>query len=211
RAARARRRLGEGVDGRGASSPRADVVRRQARRALSGRPPGCRAMISVVCPFFNEEAIIDPSVRLMLQNLATLSEEWELIIVNDGSRDRSLELARALEAEDRRLRGVSYPDNRGRGYAIRTGVGHARGDLVLTTEIDSSWGDDICVTLAAELRKRPDADIVIASPHLPGGGYRNVPLARVLLSTAGNYVIRSGLTYSVTMHTGMTRGYRREK
>jgi len=168
-------------------------------------------MISVVCPFYNEERIIDASVRLMLCNLAELPEEWELIIVDDGSRDRSLELARALEAEHPQLRVLSYAVNRGRGYAIRTGVARARGDIVITTEIDSSWGDDIAARLAAELRKRPDADMIIASPHLPEGGYRNVPIGRVLLSSIGNYVIRSGLSYSVTMHTGMTRGYRREK
>lgn len=168
-------------------------------------------MISVVCPFFNEEAIIEASVRLMASNLAKLPEDWELIIVDDGSRDRSLALARALEPLYPQLRVLSYAVNRGRGYAIRTGVAHARGDIVITTEIDSSWGDDIAQRLAAELRRRPDADIIIASPHLPEGGYRNVPLARVLLSSIGNYVIRSGLSYSVTMHTGMTRGYRREK
>ena len=168
-------------------------------------------MISVVCPFFNEEAIIEASVRLMLDSLAKLPEEWELIIVDDGSRDGSLALARALAAQHPQLRVLSYAVNRGRGYAIRTGVAQARGDIVITTEIDSSWGDDIAARIAAELRKRPDADIVIASPHLPEGGYRNVPLWRVVLSSVGNYVIRSGLSYSVTMNTGMTRGYRREK
>lgn len=168
-------------------------------------------MISVICPFFNEESIIEASVRLMLLNLAKLPEDWELIIVDDGSRDRSLALARQLEAQHPQLRVLSYAVNRGRGYAIRTGVAHAHGDIVITTEIDSSWGDDIVLRLVTELRKRPDADIIIASPHLPEGGYRNVPLWRVLLSSVGNYVIRSGLSYSVTMHTGMTRGYRREK
>jgi glycosyltransferase involved in cell wall biosynthesis len=168
-------------------------------------------MISVVCPFFNEEAIIEASVRLMLENLAKLPEDWELIIVDDGSRDRSLALARALEARHPQLRVLSYGVNRGRGHAIRTGVAQARGDIVITTEVDSSWGDDIATRIAAELRMRPEVDIVIASPHLPEGGYRNVPVWRILLSSVGNYVIRSGLTYRVTMHTGMTRGYRREK
>lgn len=168
-------------------------------------------MISVVCPFYNEEMIIEASVRLMLHNLAALPDAWELIIVNDGSRDHSLELAHKLEAEYPPLRVVSYPVHRGRGYAIRTGVTQARGDMVITTEIDASWGDDIVLRIAAELHKRPDADIIIASPHLPGGGYKNVPLWRVFLSSFGNYVIRSGLTYSVTMNTGMTRGYRREQ
>ncbi|MBA2733536.1 MAG: glycosyltransferase family 2 protein [Acidobacteria bacterium] len=168
-------------------------------------------MISVICPFYNEEAILEGSVNLMMQNLAALEDEWELIIVNDGSRDRSLELARSLERSYSRLKVLSYSTNRGRGYALRAGIAEARGDIVVTTEIDSSWGDDIVARIVDEFSKRPDADMIIASPHLPGGGYRNVPSKRVFLSAAGNHVIRAGLTYSVTMNTGMTRGYRREK
>jgi hypothetical protein len=90
-------------------------------------------------------------------------------------------------------------------------VSQARGDIVITTEIDSSWGDDIVRRIVDEFEQRPDADVVIASPHLQGGGYKNVPALRVFFSTFGNYIIRGGLTYGVTMNTGMTRGYRREK
>lgn len=168
-------------------------------------------MISIVCPFYNEEAILENSVRLMLRNLSSLNDSWELIIVNDGSRDTSPRLARELEMEHAQLRVVSYSLNRGRGYAIRRGIEEARGDLVVTTEIDSSWGDDIVQRIVDQFRATPGTDIVIASPHLPGGGYRNVPGFRTFLSTFGNYVIRSGLTYDVTMNTGMTRGYKREK
>lgn len=168
-------------------------------------------MISVVCPFFNEESILEKSVLLMLENLSSLPEEWELIIVNDGSTDPSLEIARTLALRHPRLRVVTYPTNRGRGYAIRTGVAEARGRIIVTTEIDSSWGDDIVHRIVDEFERRSDADIIIASPHLPDGAYKNVPARRVFLSTLGNYIIRGGLTYSITMNTGMTRGYRREK
>jgi glycosyltransferase involved in cell wall biosynthesis len=168
-------------------------------------------MISVVCPFYNEEAIIAASVTVMLQNLETLADPWELIVVNDGSRDGSLAIVQGLAALEPRLRVVTYEHNQGRGYALRTGIQHAKGDLVVTTEIDSSWGDDIVPRLVHAFRDHPDADVIIASPHLAGGGYRNVPLKRVLLSSVGNYIIRGGLTYKVTMNTGMTRAYRREK
>ena len=168
-------------------------------------------MISVVSPFHNEALIIEASVRLMMTNLESLPGEWELIVVDDGSTDHSLEIARGLEKEFAQLRVLSYPTRRGRGYAIRQGVAQARGDIVVTTEIDSSWGDEIVSRIVAEFDKHPEADIVIASPHLAGGGYKNVPVSRVLLSTIGNYVIRGGLTYGVTMNTGMTRGYRRDR
>jgi len=162
---------------------------------------------SIICPFFNEENIIAASVKLMLSNLGKLKEPWELIIVNDGSTDNSVSIARRLESENDNLRLVSYEYNRGRGYAIRQGAYKASGDIIVTTEIDSSWGDDIILRIVDEFKTKPDADIIIASPNLPSGGYKNVPLLRIILSRFGNLIVRSGLTYKVTMNTGMTRGY----
>ncbi len=167
-------------------------------------------MISIVCPFYNEETIIENSIHLMMDNLKSLPDEWELIIVDDGSTDQSLEIAQSLIRVYPKLRIAGYPVNRGRGYALRTGVSEARGELVVTTEIDSSWGDDIVHKIVAEFRQKKDADIIVASPHLPGGGYKNVPSKRVLLSSMGNRLIRSGTNSHITMNTGMTRGYRRE-
>lgn len=168
-------------------------------------------MISVVCPFYNEEAILEKSVELMLHNLEKLEGKWELIIVNDGSKDDSLKIAREREKNHPNLKVLSYTLNKGRGFALRTGVAHAQGEIVVTTEIDSSWGDDIVYRIVQAFNEHPDADIVIASPHLPGGGYKNVPFKRVFLSKYGNKIIRASLTNSITMNTGMTRGYRKEK
>jgi dolichyl-phosphate beta-glucosyltransferase len=168
-------------------------------------------MISVVCPFYNEESILEGAVRLMVKNLASLGQEWELVIVNDGSLDGSLAVARRMEAEIPQLRVVSYLPNKGRGYALRQGVGAARGELAITTEIDCSWGDDIVHRLVAAFKDHPDADIIVASPHLPGGGYKNVPASRVFLSAMGNHIIRAGLSAGITMNTGMTRAYKRDR
>lgn len=167
--------------------------------------------VSVVCPFFNEEAILENAVGAMLANLASLEHEWELIIVNDGSTDGSAEIARKLEQDSRNLRVVGYEVNQGRGYAIRTGIEAANGEIVVTTEVDCSWGDDIVHRLVKALLNDPSSDIVIASPNLPGGGYRNVPARRVLISRLGNTIIRAAHSRSITMYTGMTRAYRRKK
>ena len=80
----------------------------------------------------------------------------------------------------------------------------------MTTEIDLSWGEDIVHQLVAEMREHPEIDMVVASPHLPGGGYKNVPAKRVWLSRVGNHIIRACMTNAATMNTGMTRAYRRE-
>ena len=60
------------------------------------------------------------------------------------------------------------------------------------------------------MRAHPETDIVVASPHLPGGGYKNVPFKRVWLSRLGNQVIRACMSNSTSMNTGMTRAYRRQ-
>ena len=163
-------------------------------------------MISIVCPFYNEAGIIETAVRRMLANLATLDRPWELIIVNDGSTDNSFALAHALEPENPQLRVIGYAENRGRGFALRTGIIAARGDLVVTTEVDCSWGDDIVHRIAKVFDEHPNADMVVASPNLPGGGYQNVPPRRVAISRGGNMLLRAALSTRITMYTGMTRG-----
>ena len=166
--------------------------------------------VSVVTPFYNEAEIVEDAIRALVASLSTLSRKWELIVVDDGSTDGSGAIARRVASEHSNVRVLGYPTNRGRGHALRTGIAVARGDLVVTTEIDLSWGERIVQELLAKFEEAPDTDIVVASPHLPGGGYRNVPARRVWLSRIGNRIIRAGVSNAATMNTGMTRAYRRE-
>ena len=174
-------------------------------------PVGTKATLdlSVVCPFYNEEEIVGEAIRSLLDRLRRFDVTWELIVVNDGSTDGSEEIARAIRREHPELRVLGYPFNRGRGHALRAGIGQARGEILVTTEIDLSWGEDIVGRLHRAILERPEVDIVVASPHLPGGGYRNVPAKRVFFSRFGNWVIRLCMANAVTMNTGMTRAYRR--
>ncbi len=165
--------------------------------------------ISVVCPFYNEELIIENAAALMVRNLEALNLDRELILVNDGSTDNSLQSVRNSLKNDSKVKIISYEANHGRGYALRTGIDHAQGDIIITTEIDLSWGSDIVTKIVSKFEETPKLDMVIASPNLKGGGYKNVPLKRVLLSKIGNHLIRLLFTRQITMNTGMTRGYRR--
>ncbi len=165
--------------------------------------------VSVVCPFFNESQILEQAIRALLKSLSELDREWELIVVDDGSTDGSGEIAARVAKDHPALRVLGYPQNRGRGHALRTGIAAARGAVVVTTEIDLSWGERIVHDLVAAMDADPGADMVVASPNLPGGGYRNVPWKRVFLSRLGNRIIRMGVSRAATMNTGMTRAYRR--
>ena len=166
-------------------------------------------MITVISPMYNEELIIEKSVKNMLKKLSELKEEWEYIVVNDGSTDKSLEIVSKIAAEHQKLKIVSYEINRGRGYALRQGFKAAKGDIIITTEADSSWGENIVLEFLEHFKKNPTLDMIIASPHLEGGGYRNVPLYRVLLSKWGNIILKWSVFGKLTMLSGMCRAYKR--
>ena len=168
-------------------------------------------MISVVSPFFNEEAVLKNAVEEMLASLNSVGRAYEFIIVNDGSTDGSLRIAQELVSQHGKLlKLVSYASNKGRGHALRKGMEAARGDIIVTTEADGSWGEDIVSRLVGYLDDNPDKNVVIASPHLEGGSYKNVPFKRRLLSSWGNILIRRLVCSEITMFTGMTRAYRRD-
>lgn len=166
--------------------------------------------VSVVCPFYNESLIIENAVLNMLDNLKTLPADWELVLVNDGSTDSSPAIVRKAVAGATRVKIVSYPINEGRGHALKKGIDAAEGEIIVTTEIDLSWGDGIVRAILNKFQSEPVLDVIVASPNIPGGGYKNVPPGRVLISRLGNALIRLLFTKQITMNTGMTRGYRRE-
>src|SRR5260370_41313374 len=77
--------------------------------------------LSVVLPAFNEEANVEAVVRKCAAYLETRVPEYELLVVNDGSRDRTGEILDRLVQEFPRLRPLHHPQNRGYGAALRTG------------------------------------------------------------------------------------------
>ena len=168
-----------------------------------------RPEVSVVVPMFNEEENVEATVERLKGALEPLKCAYEIVLVNDGSTDSTHAVAQAVSEREPNVSFVSYPTNRGRGKAMRTGFARASGDLVCTTEADLSWGQDIIVRMVTELRRSPDADIVVASPHMPGGAYEDVPWLRTVASGIGNQILRMALSPSLTMMTGMTRAYRR--
>ncbi len=170
--------------------------------------PDPRPQVSIVCPAYNEEAGIQAAVDGLKRCLDQLGRPAEVLLIDDGSRDRTVELARRAIAGDERFRIFSHQVNFGRGRALRTGIQEARGDIIVTTEADLSWGREIIGRMVKALEEDPGADAVFASPHLPGGGYQRVPTHRVLLSSLGNRLLRFFYAHDTTMITGMTRAYR---
>ncbi|OGF66137.1 hypothetical protein A2757_00705 [Candidatus Giovannonibacteria bacterium RIFCSPHIGHO2_01_FULL_48_47] len=93
-------------------------------------------MLSVVLPLYNEEDNIAKVIRTAAEFLRTLKIHFEIIAVDDGSRDRSGEILKKLGLEFPELIVVSHNQNLGYGAALRSGFSQARGELIFFTDSD---------------------------------------------------------------------------
>ena len=98
-----------------------------------------RPSLSVFFPCYNEEGNIERVVGEALDFLPAVSDDFEIIIVNDGSRDRTGEIARRLAAADPRIRAIHHESNRGYGAALRSGFAAATKQLVFYTDGDGQF------------------------------------------------------------------------
>lgn len=91
---------------------------------------------SIVIPLFNEEENVLPLVQSIFKEVGADPAFLELLLVNDGSNDRTAELIQQQISQEPRIRLVNHDRNRGLGAAIRTGLRNADGDLVFYTDAD---------------------------------------------------------------------------
>jgi glycosyltransferase involved in cell wall biosynthesis len=89
--------------------------------------------VSVIVPVYNSESTLRRAVR---SSLAQTLDSLELLIIDDGSRDRSLELARGLAAGDVRARVIALPENRGKAHAMNRGISEAAGKWIAVLDAD---------------------------------------------------------------------------
>lgn len=93
-----------------------------------------RVALSLLAPVFNEEANLEPLYREVVAALE--GRDFELLLIDDGSRDRSAAVIRSLHARDPRVRGVYFAGNRGQSAALAAGIHTATGELIVTLDAD---------------------------------------------------------------------------
>src|SRR5215471_14178036 len=93
-------------------------------------------MISVVVPIFNEAENLPELRKRMTAALDSIGDAWELILVNDGSRDGSSEMLRCMNKDDPRIKVINLSRNFGHQPAVTAGIHHARGDCVVLIDGD---------------------------------------------------------------------------
>jgi dolichol-phosphate mannosyltransferase len=95
-----------------------------------------KPLISIVIPVFNEEEVLPELYRRTRQAMEGVDISWELILVDDGSRDRSAEIIAGLNQEDPRVKGLSFSRNFGFQEAVTAGLANASGDAVVLSDAD---------------------------------------------------------------------------
>jgi glycosyltransferase involved in cell wall biosynthesis len=126
---------------------RASAASAGSRRVPGGSLTGERIAVtmidgklSLVLPAHNEEENLRPVVERALEVLPQHCRDWEIIIVNDGSRDRTGEIAAELAAANpERVRVVTHPRNRGYGAALTSGFAAATGDYLMFMDSDRQF------------------------------------------------------------------------
>ena len=96
---------------------------------------------SVIVPCYNEEAVLQESHKRLTQVLSAMDGDYEIIYVNDGSRDRTADILRALTAADAHAKAVMLAKNAGHQMAVSAGLDYASGDAIVI--IDADLQDDV--------------------------------------------------------------------
>ena len=138
--------------------------------------------ISVCIPMYNENNIIADTARTLNEYmLANFGEgEYEIIFSNDGSTDGCDKTVESLGLSGVRV--VGYPENKGKGCAVRTAMLQANGDYVMFTDADLAYGTDVIKRVYDTFVSNPDASLVIGSRNISSDGYESYTLLRKIMS-----------------------------
>lgn len=165
---------------------------------------GARPLLSIVIPVYNEEAILRAAVVDLIDRLSSLPWSYELLIAENGSTDRTVAVAADLAERFDQLV-TRHTDEPNYGKALREGIRHARGDIVICDEIDLCDTDFYERALA--LLEDPSVDFVVGSKVMEGAMDER-PFFRHLGTVVINGILRVTLGFKGTDTHGL-KAFRR--
>ncbi len=168
-----------------------------------------RPLVSLITPGFNEEAIVIENLGIICDYMKSMENQfqWELIFINDGSKDNTGFLADQFAEDHQNVKVIHHPFNLNLGNALKTGFAHAAGEYIITLDLDLSY-DVTHIKALLDTLQATGADLVIASPYMKGGKVTAVPFFRLLMSKWVNQFMRLAAQEKFHTYTGMVRGYK---
>ena len=148
--------------------------------------------ISIIIPAYNEEALIVSTLDCLQAYLEARPETYEIIVVDDGSRDRTVESVRQWQQDTQaNLHLLVNPENVGKGFSIRRGVLESRGQFIIFTDADLPYELDAIEGFLQALRD--GCDLAVGSRVLPGSEVRGVPLLRYIAGQVFSWMVQAVL------------------
>ncbi|HLC56845.1 MAG TPA: glycosyltransferase [Candidatus Nanoarchaeia archaeon] len=144
-------------------------------------------MISIIVPAYNEQDNVRIYDKELIPYIKELKKPYELIIVDDGSKDNTKIEAEKLSKFNKNIRVVSYFPNGGMGCAIKKGIEASKGDTLIVLDSDLTFHPKFIKDLIDEYEKT-DADCVIGSHLLAHDGLENKNFIRIFLHKGVNTI-----------------------
>jgi dolichyl-phosphate beta-glucosyltransferase len=144
--------------------------------------------LSVIIPAYNEEALIASTLDCLQNYLLRRPESFEIIVVDDGSQDKTVERVQHLQKNSAHLRLLVNPQNMGKGFSIQRGVLESRGQIIIFTDADLPYELDAIDGFLKALRNH--CDLAVGSRVLPGSEVRGVPMLRYVAGQIFSWMVQ---------------------
>ena len=163
-----------------------------------------KSLVSVILPVYNEEAIIRNNLKVLSAVMESTGQDYEIIISEDGSTDKTVEVARRLVSEKVRL--LHSPNRLGKGAAIRNAASEARGEVILFMDADLASNPSKVAEMLELIGK--GADIVIGSRYHRDSKIKRSPI-RYAASRTFNLLVNIALGSKLTDHQCGFKAFRK--
>ncbi|MDA1208669.1 MAG: glycosyltransferase family 2 protein [bacterium] len=144
-------------------------------------------MFSLLIPVYNEPESIEATLKSASSVLSTLGEEYEIIVVNDGSSDNTGEILAKIQIPHCKV--IRHSRNLGYGASMKTGIRHSTGEYIGTTDADSTYPIEQIKPMLAEMREK-EAEMIVGARTKKGV---QIPLirrpAKAVLNTLANILV----------------------
>ena len=149
--------------------------------------------LSVIIPTFNEENNASRMLKNLTEKLDKANLKYEIILVNDGSKDNTLYVLKQLKDSYSNIKIISYDENKGKGYAVRSGILESEGEIVMYIDGDLDISPDIIPEYIEQLK---NYDIVIGSKRVSNADVKD-SISRKILSKAFSIIVKIGMNLKI--------------